>query len=117
MRKIEKTYLLQLFSNFGLLVFVGTSHLRIVRFRKHHNSSYFSTFRQNIATSNQIFTYAFLKCFFQISKASILITNNNYYILYSDLPFTIVGKYLEIQKILNAQRTNVHTPKTFLLTF
>ena len=92
-QQIEKKHLLQLFSTFGLLVFLGTSHLRIVRFRKHYNNSYFSTFRQNIATSNQIFTYAFLKCFSQILKAIIKITNNDSNILYSDLPFTIVGKY------------------------
>ena len=82
--------LLRLFLNFGLLVFVVTSHLRIVRFRRLHNNSYFSTYRQNIATCTQTFSYAYSKCIFQIAKVIILMTNK--YDYHIDIPFTIVGK-------------------------
>ena len=91
-RKRAKMILLRLFLNFGLLVFLVTSHLRIVRFRRHYNNSYFSTFRQNIATSHQTIIYAYSKCIFQIAKAIIIKMTNNYNHLYIDITITFVGK-------------------------
>ncbi len=84
--------LLRLFFNIGLLVFVVTSQLRSVRFRRLHNNSYFSHLRQNIATNNQTITYAYLKCLIQIAKAINLMTKMVDTFLYIDIPLAIVGK-------------------------
>ena len=84
--------LLRLFLNIGLLVFLVTSHLRISRFRRHYNNSYFSNFRQNIATKNQTFTYAYFKCLMQIGKTISYMTNMVDIFLYIDMSSDIVGK-------------------------
>ena len=114
MRKGTKLILLRLIFDFGYLVFVLTSYLRIFRFRRHYNNSYFSSFRQNIATSNQTFTYAFLKCIFQITKAVTIMTNN-YNFIYVDTPFTIVGKIKYEKKSKYNVRDSLHPHMCFWL--
>lgn len=92
LQKKSKMHLLRLFLNIGLLVFLVTSHLRIARFRRHYNNSYFSNYRQNIATKNQTFTYAFLKCSIQIAKAINYMTKMVENFLYIDMASDIAGK-------------------------
>ena len=92
LKKKSKTDLLRLFSTFGLLFFLLTTHLRIARFRKSKNNSYFPKFRQNIATCNQTLAYAYIKCAIQFAKVFHLMTlylDNDMFI---DVPCAVVGQ-------------------------
>ena len=92
LQKKSKTDLLRLFSTFGLLFFLLSSHLRIARFKKCKNNSHFSTYRKNIATCNQTLMYAYIKCAIQFAKVVHLMTlylDNDMFI---DIPCAIVGE-------------------------
>ena len=96
LQKKSKTDLLRLIFNFVLLFFLLSSHLRIARFRKYRNNSYFSTSRKNIATFNQTLLYAYIKCAIQFAKVVHLMTlylDNDMFI---HIPCAIVGKYTSI---------------------
>ena len=69
MRKIVGTWLARLVGLILITVAILSCQARIIRFRRSHDQSYFSHFRQNIATIDQILGIAYLKISLAMIKA------------------------------------------------
>ena len=99
-RKMMRNNLLRIVTVFAVTIFVWTSQSRIKRYRRTHDRSYFSAFRQNIATINQTIYYAYWKCFYNFHKScefmSVELTENldslPMIFLFIDVIGAIVGK-------------------------
>ena len=77
-RKIIGNWLSRLIFLLLIALAIFSCQLRIIIFRRRHNSSYFSHFRQNIATVDQTFAAAYLKISFSLIMEVIFfyIVNN-----------------------------------------
>ena len=65
---IFRGWLIRLINLVLMAVAALTSHARVLLFRRHHSLSYFSKYRQNIATLDQTLMAAYLKIFLAILK-------------------------------------------------
>ena len=69
----ERGSLIQIVSLVLMLVILIAGHVRIILFKSHHNRSYFSQNRQNVATLDQTFSAAYIALCLAICKAMNLI--------------------------------------------
>ena len=94
--KIISSWLTRLIIIILIFLAIFSCQVRIIVFKRRHNSSYFSRFRQNIATLHQTFAAAYLKICMALVKEVIFfngVTN----------PFTSIelGSFLKISIVLD----------------
>ena len=91
-KEMTRNNLLRIGQIFFVVIFVLTSQLRIRRYRKTHNHSYFMSYRQNIATIDQTIYYAYIKCFCNLMKSIQFIAVVEFnLILYMDVVGALIG--------------------------
>ena len=93
-KNMTRNNLLRIGQVFFVVIFVLTSQLRIRRYRKSHNLSYFMSYRQNIATIDQTIYYAYVKCFCNFMKSIQFIAVIQFNLmLYMDVLGALIGNY------------------------
>ena len=93
-KNMTRNNLLRIGQVFFVVIFVLTSQLRIRRYRKSHNLSYFMSYRQNIATIDQTIYYAYVKCFCNFMKCIQFIAVIQFnLILYMDVVGALIGNF------------------------
>jgi len=98
-QKMSRNNLLRIATVLVVVFFVWTSQSRINRYRRKHNKSYFSEYRQNIATVEQTIYTSYLKCFCNLIKSCEFMTidfffNPNQFAFVS-LALDIIGAFLD----------------------
>ena len=73
-RKIMEGWLARLVSLAVFTIAILSCHVRIIRFKRHHNMSYFSQFRQNIVTVDQTLAAAYLKIALAVFRETIFLS-------------------------------------------
>ena len=60
----------------GLIVVTTIScHIRVIYYRRKHNNSYFSKYRQSMATMDQLLAAAYLKLLTSLSEEAVVLTH------------------------------------------
>ena len=92
---MTRNNLLRLVMVFFMVIFVCTSQLRVRRYRRRHNRSYFMSHRQNIATIDQTIYYAYVKCACNFLKSVQWMTVREFYLILSmDVIGAFIGKII-----------------------
>ena len=96
MRKIMQGWLSRLVSLAIFALATFSCHVRIIQFKRRHNMSYFSHFRQNIATVDQSLAAAYLKIGLAVFKEVIF-----YSIINKSTSTIEVDAFMKISNVLN----------------